>query len=545
MDQTIGLLSPSRLTRFARGGTGVTGAETAGMATIESVARHGSFPCRLYAPRQDAASIRGELKSLQAASKRDVYPMADLALHFGAGDLSAVHTHATDLGALAALRARRSPCLVPLTAMQYSVCQMEVHLGTFLPYLMADLYPCDAAICTTQIAREAQLRILERIHEALRGRGLDAPLTLRHEVIPYPIDTEYFRPPSPDEKRSARQSLGLPLSGRIVLYVGRFDPATKSDLQPLLLAFRAAHKRLGAPDDLALVLAGYDSTGRIPMLRRTAEEYGIGDKVHFHTEYPPAQQVLYYQAADLFVSLSDTLQENFGLTPVEAMSCGLPAVVSDWGGYRETVVEGETGFRLRTIWAPREEDMAGLAGLLPWPETQLPLSQAILIDPMEAADRIATLLENEELRLKMGQAARARVEREYAAPGVVARMAALWAELSESANSMERRPCPRAGLYDPNFSQEMASYAAGRLPGDARLLLTDYGREVLGGSVALPLPEDHEPFYPRDATLGLLGTLKAGSLMNRGLPRLDVSGQGARKFGLSEPAADRCLLWLV
>ena len=38
-----------------------------------------------------------------------------------------------------------------------------------------------------------------------------------------------------------------------------------------------------------------------------------------------------------FLSLVDCLQETFGLTPVEAMASGLPVVVSDWNGYRDTV----------------------------------------------------------------------------------------------------------------------------------------------------------------------------------------------------------------
>ena len=58
-----------------------------------------------------------------------------------------------------------------------------------------------------------------------------------------------------------------------------------------------------------------------------------------------------WAASDLFVSLSDNLQETFGITPVEAMAAGLPVVVSDWDGYKDTVVEGVTGYRVPT-WMP-------------------------------------------------------------------------------------------------------------------------------------------------------------------------------------------------
>ena len=43
-----------------------------------------------------------------------------------------------------------------------------------------------------------------------------------------------------------------------------------------------------------------------------------------------------WAAADIFVSLSDNIQETFGLTPIEAMAAGLPVVVTDWNGYQAT-----------------------------------------------------------------------------------------------------------------------------------------------------------------------------------------------------------------
>ena len=56
--------------------------------------------------------------------------------------------------------------------------------------------------------------------------------------------------------------------------------------------------------------------------------------------------VLSARAASYSLSLVDCLQETFGLTPIEAMASRLPVVVSDWNGYRDTVVEGRTGYRV-------------------------------------------------------------------------------------------------------------------------------------------------------------------------------------------------------
>ena len=53
-------------------------------------------------------------------------------------------------------------------------------------------------------------------------------------------------------------------------------------------------------------------------------------------------------ASDMAISLVDCLQETFWLAPVEAMASGLPVVVSNWDGYRDTVVDGRTGYLIET-----------------------------------------------------------------------------------------------------------------------------------------------------------------------------------------------------
>lgn len=55
-----------------------------------------------------------------------------------------------------------------------------------------------------------------------------------------------------------------------------------------------------------------------------------------------------WKVADGFTSLSDNIQETFGLVVVEAMASGLPVVASDWNGYRDLVVPGETGWLVPT-----------------------------------------------------------------------------------------------------------------------------------------------------------------------------------------------------
>ena len=49
------------------------------------------------------------------------------------------------------------------------------------------------------------------------------------------------------------------------------------------------------------------------------------------------------------------MDEDFGLTPVEAMAAGKPVIAVNEGGYRETILDGRTGW----LVAPTAEALAG------------------------------------------------------------------------------------------------------------------------------------------------------------------------------------------
>ena len=74
--------------------------------------------------------------------------------------------------------------------------------------------------------------------------------------------------------------------------------------------------------------------------------------------YPPATSTFCFGAADLFVTVSDNLQETYGLTVIEAMASGLPVVAAGWNGYQETVRHGETGFLVPTHMVRTRDDEA-------------------------------------------------------------------------------------------------------------------------------------------------------------------------------------------
>lgn len=68
---------------------------------------------------------------------------------------------------------------------------------------------------------------------------------------------------------------------------------------------------------------------------------GLSDRIRFLGEVPWAQVVQNYQAIDLFAA--PARWEGFGLTPLEAMACGVPVVAARVGAFETLIRDGETG----------------------------------------------------------------------------------------------------------------------------------------------------------------------------------------------------------
>jgi hypothetical protein len=182
-----------------------------------------------------------------------------------------------------------------------------------------------------------------------------------------------------------------------------------------------------------------------------------------------------WHAADIFTSLSDSIQETFGLVVVEAMASNLPVVVSDWDGYRDLVVDGETGFLVPTCMvrdATADATLRLLLGALDYDGFLAECNQAVAIDPDAAASAYARLLVDPALRQRLGGAGRARVLQQFTWERVVKAYEQLWREQdSERRAIAAASPVPRRTLGPPCYPAPEVSFA-----GYPTLLLTDEDR---------------------------------------------------------------------
>ncbi len=144
------------------------------------------------------------------------------------------------------------------------------------------------------------------------------------------VDTDQFGPHWRSEE--VRQRLA-PGAETIMVYVGRL--ANEKRVGVLMEAFPRIRAQVGAGTHLVFVGDG-PAAGR--MRARALEG------VHFTGFLRGEALAKAYAAGDLFVFPSDT--ETFGNVVLEALASGLPAVVVNRGGVKETVIPGRTGLRV-------------------------------------------------------------------------------------------------------------------------------------------------------------------------------------------------------
>ncbi len=166
-------------------------------------------------------------------------------------------------------------------------------------------------------------------------------------VSPPGVDHGVFRP---GPRAAAREQLGLPVEGRLVLFAGRIQPLKSPDVA--LAAFALLADEL--PDSRLLVIggpSGPQGKEAIDSLRSAAERAGLTDRVSLWNPLPHHALATAYRAADVVVVPSRS--ESFGLVAAEAQSCGIPVVASSVGGLAHIVADDESGL-LVAGWDPAD-----------------------------------------------------------------------------------------------------------------------------------------------------------------------------------------------
>jgi glycosyltransferase involved in cell wall biosynthesis len=307
--------------------------------------------------------------------------------------------------------------------------------------------PYDALICTSQAVLSMVRTVSASYADYLRQRQGGSPsVRLRLETIPLGVNPERFRPPSPEERAAARRALNASDDEVVVLFVGRLSYHAKAHPVPMFLALAQAAR--ATQRKVHLVLAGWGPREVIEQYQQALRTLTPDLRVTVVDGTRPEWRFSVWHAADIFTSLSDNIQETFGLVIIEAMACGLPVLASDWDGYRDLVADGETGYLVPT-WMVRDA-LTNLTsrfltmGELDYDSFLAECNQAIAVDIPSATAGYARLLAEDDLRRRMGIAGRRRVLERFSWEHVVRAYEALWRSQEADRQAHLRRTGPGA-----------------------------------------------------------------------------------------------------
>lgn len=186
-------------------------------------------------------------------------------------------------------------------------------------------------------------RLIRRMDRVVATSARSAAfLDVPAQVIHHGIDTDHFAP-APD-RAALRARLGLPRDALLLGCFGRVRPSKGNDL--FIDAMIAVLP--DCPEAHAVMMGGVTDqfADYAEDLKKRAAASPVADRIHILPEDPGWTIAPWFQAIDLYIA--PQRNEGFGLTPLEAMSCGVPSIATDTGAFAEIVAQDETGLLIPT-----------------------------------------------------------------------------------------------------------------------------------------------------------------------------------------------------
>ena len=472
--------------------TRLVGRRAAGEGFLQALVRYGEAD-RLYAyckTRRDFEAFKGAISgSLPAKRKTQWIPFERInqlsqpgCLFLGTPGIAELSWHRRHVGSRA-----YSLCGVTHTTASHAIMDAMAALQ------IAPVQSWDAVICTSVVVKKTFEHVLEGWRIYLENRlDTHCAMPVQLPVIPLGVECSHFAPSKKSEqaRHGFRAKYGIKDEDVVVLFMGRLSFHAKANPLPMYLALEQAARRV--KPRVHLIQAGWFANEPIEKaFREGAKTFCPSVNAIFVDGRTPEARANIRFAADVFTSLSDNIQETFGLTPIEAMAAGLPLVVSDWDGYRDTIRPGIDGFAIPTAMPPPgfggDLALRYATGVDPYDHYIGHVSQLTGVDVAACAEAYYQLLSNKDLRRSMGEAGRSRARQNFDWPIIVAAYQELWRDLAERRQQDDEVAPRQAGQpahpsRDDPFSV-FGNYPTHTLADEVVLTLRPEGSELDLGSL--------------------------------------------------------------
>ena len=522
----------------------IMGRRVAGWQFLRGMIRHGqsdTLYCQSESPQHftEFCSMVSEESQLQKSSTW-VPPDDPELLH----KIGCLYRGDPGIGSLAWRRRWGDPRSYSLCGITYTLSSRQV-FDSLGDLLVAPLQSWDAIVCISQSAVNCIRQVLDSYVDYLQRRMAARPHTpVQLPVIPLGVDCSAFDPPKDHKKRrkEIRAKWKCEKGEVVVLYAGRLNFHAKANPYPLFVALQEAQKATGA--GVRLVLAGSFPNKEVSnSFRKSWQMLCPSVSVVLIDGRDEVNWKDMWQGADVFASLADNVQETFGLTPVEAMAAGLPVVISDWDGYRETVRHGVDGFCIPTITPPPGAGLE-LARRYAFEQDSYDrfvghASLCTAVDIDACLEAFKQLISSAKLRRTMGTAGRQYARQTFDWKHIIPQYEQLWSELASRRaadgenvpRQVEESPHP---LLDDPFST-FRDFPTSRLEDDVILTV---GRKALMQQIP------HCPIMNFGGKI-LLGPKTCDSILKKLGESPQAVGDLKKEFSSSSCNLPATLVWLL
>ena len=525
---------------------GINGRRVAGESFLKGFLRHADVDEFVLLAKGSAEAT--EVAALHAALRPNI-PLRAVGLVRPAkiAPLRSMYYPAANIAGEAWRRADLGTDAWTISGITHTTSTMGIMQG-FFDLRMAPVMDWDAVICTSRAVQASVLAQNALIDDHIRAHFRSTPpAPPMFPVIPLGVHCADFAP-DPAARAALRQTIGAAPDDVIFSTIARLTPHEKFDPLPIYLAMQAAQRQLPPGIKLHVVFCGifrqpYSKAVFTQGAARLMPDVGF----HLLDGALAADRKAALSAADVFLFMIDNIQETFGLAPLEGMAAGLPLLVSDWDGMKDTVTP-DIGLRVKTrMLGPRHlanESLRLQGGIDDYAQYCAAVSAMTEVDMPDLTQRILDLAINPDLRRRMGAAARARVRSHYDWSAVIPQFQALWAEQTARRIAGAARARRIAGHnlpIAPSPTLLYGSYPSETAVFPARLYARDLThRAALRETLALRnYTAMNRQFAPTEQIEAVLAVITAGGAAGATVAEI------VQATRLTEMFVDRVLMWLL